>query len=282
MAIARRKLPDGDVWSLPIEEIDVGRPELFEADAIFPYFERLRREAPIHYCRGSLYGPYWSLTCYQDIIEVEADHSTFSSDASLGGIAIYDQSKNFRLPMFIAADPPKHTMQRAVVKPIISHRSLDQLEPMLRERTRKVLLGLPRGEIIDWVDRVSVELTTQLLATLFDFPWEERRKLAWWSDVATVEEGDLEKDRQREAELLDCLAYFTRLWHERASGEGRADLISLMARSEATRKLDPMEYLGNIILLIVGGSDTIRNTISGGIDAMCRFPDEHRKLKDDP
>jgi cytochrome P450 len=286
MVIAQRKrLPDNDAWSLPIEEIDVGRPELFQADMIFPYFERLRRDAPIHYCRGSkLYGPYWSVSCYQDIVEVEADHSTFSSDASLGGVTISDLSKDFMLPMFIAADPPKHTAQRAVVKPVMSHTNLEKLEHLLRERTRKVLLELPRGEVVDWVDRVSVELTTQLLATLFDFPWEDRRKLAWWSDVAT-EMPELPSDQDekfRQAELLDCLAYFTRLWQERANGKVGADLISQMANSEATRNIDPMEYLGNLILLIVGGSDTVRNTISGGIDAMCKFPDEYSKLRNNP
>lgn len=284
MAISQRAITRDDVWSMPIEEIDVGRPDLFQADAIFPYFERLRREAPIHYSRGSLYGPYWSVTCYQDIIDVEADHLTFSSDASHGGITIYDQSAQFRLPMFIAADPPKHTAQRGVIKPVMSHANLNQLEGQLRQQTRKVLQDLPRNETFDWVDHVSVELTTQLLATLFDFPWEERRRLAWWSDVATAMPGEpgAETEKKREAELLDCLTCFRQLWRERVDSEGRTDMISLMANSAATRTIDPMEFLGNIVLLIVGGSDTIRNTISGGIDAISKFPDEYRKLRADP
>ena len=140
------------------------------------------------------------------------------------------------------------------------------------------------GETFDWVDRVSIELTTQMLATLFDFPFEDRRKLTRWSDVATAspESGIIESEDQRRAELYECADYFMRLWNERVNlTEPKGDLISMLAHGEATRNMDRMEYLGNLILLIVGGNDTTRNSITGGVLALNENPDQYEKLRAD-
>jgi cytochrome P450 len=217
-------------------------------------------------------------------MQIEANHEVFSSDVARGGITLRDQLVDFVLPMFIAMDPPKHDWQRAAVQPIVSPGSLANLEVLIRERAASILDNLPIGETFNWVDRVSIELTTQMLATLFDFPWEDRRKLTRWSDVATATPGGgiIEDDEQRKAELLECLQYFMVLWNERVNTEPRGDLISMMAHAEATRHQDPMEYLGNLLLLIVGGNDTTRNSISGGLYALNKFPDEYTKLLANP
>jgi len=147
-----------------------------------------------------------------------------------------------------------------------------------------VLDGLPIGETFNWVERVSIELTTQLLATLFDFPWADRRKLTRWSDVATALPGFgiVETEEQRRAELIECLQYFTQLWNERVNAPPQDDLISMMAHADSTRHQGPMEYLGNILLLIVGGNDTTRNSMTGGLYALNKYPDEYTKLLADP
>jgi cytochrome P450 len=82
--------------------------------------------------------------------------------------------------------------------------------------------------------------------------------------------------------LLECLQYFLVLWNERVNAEPRGDLLSLMAHAEATRHQTPMELLGNLLLLIVGGNDTTRNSISGGLYALNKFPDQYTKLLDNP
>jgi cytochrome P450 len=186
--------------------------------------------------------------------------------------------------MFIAMDPPKHDAQRKVVSPIVAPDNLAKLQVVIRERVGKILDGLPRNETFDWVDRVSIELTTQMLATLFDFPWEDRRKLTRWSDVATADEdsGIIESKEARVAELFECADYFMRLWNERVNNPNPGgDLISMMAHGEATRNMDRMEYLGNLILLIVGGNDTTRNSLTGGLYALSKNPAEWAKLKAD-
>lgn len=273
-----------DAYSLPLDKINVGQPRLFKENAIWPYFERLRNEDPVHYCAESDYGPYWSVTKYNDIMKVDTNHGIYSSESGLGGITIRDPMADFQLPMFIAMDQPKHDEQRKTVSPIVAPGNLAILEGVIRERADRILDGLPRNETFNWVDRVSIELTTQMLATLFDFPWEDRRKLTYWSDVATADiNGPLisSMDERREI-LLECAEYFTRLWNERVnSPEPNSDLISMLAHGEATRNMEPMEYLGNVILLIVGGNDTTRNSITGGLLALNEHPEQYAKLRAD-
>jgi cytochrome P450 len=273
-------------YSMPLEEISPADPELFRADAIWPYFERLRDEDPVHWGVSPMpeIGGYWSVTRFDDILAVDTDHESFSSEPT---IVLPDPEPDFFLPMFIAMDPPRHEEQRWTIQPIVSGPNLAQLEPIIRERAGKILDELPIGEEFDWVDKVSIELTTMTLATLFDFPWEDRRKLTRWSDVATAPPDShlFEPGRgkeQRKEELFECGAYFMNLWNERVNAPPRSDLISMLAHGEATRNMDRMEYLGNLILLIVGGNDTTRNTISGSVFALSQNPDQDALLRADP
>jgi cytochrome P450 len=268
-------------YALPLEAIDPADPALFEADAHWPYFERLRREDPVHFAVNETHGPYWSITKYNDIMEIETNHQVFSSER---GITILDPSEEFRLPMFIAMDPPKHDAQRKVVSPIVSSENLARMEGLIRSRAAAILDELPIGETFDWVDRVSIELTTQMLATLFDFPFEERRKLTYWSDLATAIPGTAKAPSVefKQAGLMECLNCFMSLWNQRVNSPPGNDLISMLAHGEATRNMEPMEYLGNIVLLTVGGNDTTRNTITGSILALSQNPDQYQKLRDHP
>ena len=274
---------NNDPLAIPLEDIDVSNPSLYEADAHWPYFERLRAEAPVHYCKQSAFGPYWSVTRFDDIMEVEKDHETFSS---FPAIVIGDQDPDFTVKQFIAMDPPRHDEQRKTVTPAVSPQSLAKMEPLIRSRIGKIMDELPIGERFNWVDRVSIELTTQMLATLFDFPFEERRRLTFWSDMATASDeiagDDSVSAEERQAALMECLEVFTGIWHERAqqSPEGKFDFITLMAHSEHFQKMDQMEFLGNLILLIVGGNDTTRNSISGGVLMLNENPDQYAKLRE--
>jgi cytochrome P450 len=272
-------------YSLRLEDIDVSQPELFRSNTMWAYFERLRKQAPVHYCPQSRVGPYWSVTKYRDIMQVETNHRIFSSDVNLGGIGIQNTKPDYRRESFIAMDEPRHGEQRRTVAPMFTPSSLDQLADTIRGRVCTILDQLPRNETFDWVDRVSIELTTQMLATLFDFPWEERRKLTRWSNVATAAPGNREiiaSEAARDAELQECGAYFAKLWSERIDQPPKGDLISMMAHSEATRTMDPKNFLGNLILLIVGGNDTTRSSLSGSVYALNLFPGEYRKLRADP
>jgi cytochrome P450 len=283
MAEAVSEKPDmltADPYSVPLEDFDVSQPALFEQYKFWPYFERLRKEDPVHYCRDSLFGPYWSITKFDDIVFVEKNHELFSSN---GSITLADRPADFETPNFIGMDPPKHDEQRKAVQGVVAPRNLAEMEGLIRQRAGSILDSLPRGETFNWVDRVSIELTTQMLATLFDFPFDDRRKLTHWSDMATSGElaGGPTPEPVRRAALLECLETMTKLRDERV-GKDSFDLLTMLANGEATRNMPPMEFLGNLILLIVGGNDTTRNSITGGVVALNENPAEYDKLMQDP
>lgn len=274
-----------DPWTIPLDKLDPSPSMLFENDAHWDYFRRLREEDPIHYCADSEFGPYWSITKFDDIVTIDSNHKIFSSEAE---IVIGDQVGEEPAPMFIAMDQPKHDEQRKTVTPAVAPTRLKEMEALIRKRTCGLLDSLPVGEPFNWVEEVSIELTTMMLATLFDFPFEDRHLLPFWSDVSTSSEavGNLTIPLEKREEILnECLEYFIRLWTERAAAPPNFDFISLLAHGEKTKNMlqeNPREFLGNLILLIVGGNDTTRNSMTGGVLALNRFPGEYDKLRADP
>ncbi len=278
-------------YATPLEDFQVHEIDHFTSDTLWPWFERLRAEDPVHYTAESEYGPYWSITRFADIVACESDVARLSSSQKHGGITLFEPpeggdpaQRSEDRANFIALDPPRHDAQRKVVSPIFSTPSLLELEPLIRERAGKILDELPIGEEFDFVDRVAVELTSQMLATLFDFPFEQRRLLPRFSDLllsgpAATEEAN----QQRQAEAFATLTSFIPLWNERRGGAQRNDLISLLANDPATDGgNNPENYMSNIILLIVAGSDTTRHSITGGLLALNQHPAEYAKLRANP
>jgi cytochrome P450 len=270
---------------VPLEDINPVWNRLFAENRMLDYFERLRREDPVHFNESEVAGRYWSLTRYNEIKAVDTDHKNFSSAHGITLGFPIDQplpEGALDVSMFIAMDQPKHDVQRKTVSPVVSTRNLAGMEALIRERTCEVLDSLPEGETFDWVDTVSIELTTRMLATLFDFPYEDRAKLTRWSDVATAVPGGgvIDTEEQRREELIECLVCFTQIWEDRKKNP-TGDLVSMLAHGEETKDMEPMEFLGNLILLIVGGNDTTRNSMSGGVLALNQYPSEFEKLKND-
>ena len=282
----KRKGPIPAAADMPLEEINPVWNRLFSENRMLEYFERLRREDPVHFNESEVAGRYWSLTRYEEIKAVDTDHKNFSSAHGITLGFPIDQplpEGALDISLFIAMDQPKHDVQRKTVSPVVSTRNLAAMEALIRERTCEVLDSLPEGETFNWVDLVSIELTTRMLATLFDFPYEERSKLTRWSDVATAVPGGgvIDTEEQRREELIECLVYFTQIWEERKKNP-TGDFVSMLAHGEETKDMEPLEFLGNLILLIVGGNDTTRNSMSGGVLALNEFPSEFEKLKNDP
>jgi len=272
--------------SVPLDAIDVSNPQIYQDDTWYPYFARLRREDPVHYVRDSRYGPYWAVTKYKDIMQVEVNHQVYSSSNELGGIQIEDQPKDMDRPSFIRMDPPKHDEQRKAVSPVVAPANLANMEGVIRERTIHVLESLPRGETFDWVDRVSIELTTMMLATLFDYPWDDRRQLTYWSDVVicnvNASDSPVHSEEERFAEIIKMAEAMAKLFNERARMPPKFDLLSMLAHDPATQNMPVREFMGTLGLLIVGGNDTTRNTMTGSIMALNEYPAEYQKLREDP
>ncbi len=285
-AFVEEEIPHVD--DVALTEIDMANPFMWRQGQWLPYFKRLRDEAPVHFRADSAFGPYWSVTRYDDIVAVDKDFETFSAEPQ---IVIGTPPKGLDVEMFIAMDPPRHDEQRGAVQGVVAPQNLDELEGLIRSRVQEVLDSLPVNEPFDWVDKVSIELTARMLATLLDFPYEERRKLVYWTEVtaasaaATGGQSDVEEMWRAAADMAKS---FSALWHDKAArlaaGEKPGyDLITLMQMSEDTKDLinRPMEFLGNLILLVVGGNDTTRNSMSGGVYALNQFPDQFERLKAD-
>ena len=282
--------PLPDVGTLRIDDIDVSNPFLYRQGQWRAYFKRLRDEAPVHFQKNSPFGPFWSVTRYEDILFVDKHHDLFSAEPV---IILGDPPEGLSVEMFIAMDPPKHDAQRSSVQGVVAPQNLKEMESLIRSRTGDVLDSLPVGQPFDWVPTVSKELTGRMLATLLDFPYDERDKLIYWSDLlagaASATGGEFTDEEAMFDAAADMARDFSRLWRDkqarRAAGEAPGfDLISLLQSSEDTRDLinRPMEFIGNLALLIVGGNDTTRNSMSGGLLAMNQFPKEFKKLKANP
>ncbi|PCG14058.1 MULTISPECIES: cytochrome P450 [Sphingomonas] len=266
----------------PVDPFDVSRPDIYRDDTWHEPFRRLRAEAPVHKVADSDFGPYWSVSTYKPIVEVESLPDLYSSEAN--GFTISPiASDEVRMPMFIGRDRPIHTAQRRTVAPAFTPSEMVRLTKNIRDRSAEVLDTLPWNTGFDWVERVSIELTTQMLAILFDFPWEDRAKLTMWSDwMGDIELAKSEELRQQRLEkIYECGAYFQKLWAAKAGAAPTPDLISMMIHSDAMSHMEPNEFMGNLILLIVGGNDTTRNTMSGLVYALDQFPAERAKLEAD-
>jgi cytochrome P450 len=290
------KVPAADVAAelaaTPLEKLNPAKVDRFFNDTIWPVFERLRREDPVHFTPESEYGPYWSVTKWNDIMAVDTNHEAFSSAEGIGLAnlaAVAEQEKIMGVRRrgnagFITMDEPEHSVARKAVSPTLAPSNLHAMSPQVRERAGQILDSLPIGKEFDWVDLVSKELTAMTLATLFDFPFEQRRKLPWWSDMIMnmPGHGPVESWEQKGAAMMECFSAFHELWNQRVNAEPGNDLISMLAHNPATRDMPMETYQGNVILLIVGGNDTTRNTISGSVYALNKNPDQYAKLRANP
>jgi cytochrome P450 len=275
-------------YDVPIEEVNPLNAHLFLEDRWQEHFTRLRAEDPVHFNELETSGRYWSITKYDDVRAVDGDWETYSSASGITlGLSVekmQEEAPPQQLTPFIAMDPPTHTEQRKTVRGVSAPSNLRNIEPMIRERTAALLDSLPEDEAFDWVDTVSIELTTLMLATLFDFPMEDRRKLTRWSDIVFAIPGPggvVETQQQKIDELFECVSYFEKLWDERR-GQAGFDLVTMLANGEHTKDMSAFEHLGNLLLLIVGGNDTTRNTMTGSVYGLHKFPENFEKLKADP
>lgn len=268
-----------------IEGIDPSALSRFADGSIHSLMKTLRATAPIHYCEDSPYGPYWSITKHSDIIEIEALPAIYSSDSSNGGIAILDADQTMQgssIENFISMDPPHHTAKRRAIAPAFTPSEMQRLTESIRNRTVDMLDGLPRGEEFDWVDQVSVPLTRDMLATLFDYPWDERHDLIKWSDAIGSFEMIETRPQERIALLFEMATRFHQLWEERSKSDPAPDLLSMMVHSDALGHMDAQEFLGNMALLVLAGNDTTRNSMSAVITAFNQYPEEwQRVLRDE-
>lgn len=264
--------------------LDPSLPERFADGSAHAIFAQLRREAPVHWCPESQFGPFWSISSYDDIVAIEAQPALFSSEAKHGGVSIIEinPAEASYMESFIMMDPPRHAQRRRTIAPAFTPSEMARLTDSIRTRTAACLDALPRGETFNWVDRVSIPLTIDMLAILFDFPWDERDSLRIWSDAITSLDMIANRSQERVGLLFQMAGRFHQLWLERQAAGPAPDLLSMMIHSQSFGEMDAAEFMGNMATLIVGGNDTARNSMSGLAEALTLWPDQWDKLRSDP
>ena len=259
---------------------DLSNPVLFQLDTWQSPCDSFRKSRPIYYCESSPNGPHWSVTRYADIKEIEMDPQTFSS--AQGGVRI-DGGLAYS---FLSSDPPRHTRERKMVSSISNPLNLARYEVLIRDRTRQILSGLARNEVFDWNSLVSSELSSMMLATLFDLPLDARRKLSYWSDVASREvtspDALVHTETDRTFVISEMMSEFRTLLRERSVQEPKLDLISLMAHNPTFFEMTEDQAIGNLVLLVIGGYDTTKSAMSGGVLELSQRPDQRRAVINDP
>ena len=274
-----------DTANRPINPYDVSEDALYVHDTWREPFAHLRREMPLSWRPESPFGPYWSAVTHDLVQEVELRHDVFSSRWDMGNITIADAVNGEGFPNFIAQDPPIHTAQRRVIAPAFSPSQMVKLDAQVRERTKMLMDALPVGETFDWVERLSIPQTLGMLCILFDMPFDEWRDIKRWSDWASGVSAENLTEEYRAQFLIqmgEMLARFDRELEDRRAKPPTDDLLSRMVHSEAMGNLSPMERIANIALLIVGGNDTTRNSMTALVEAFHRYPQELERLRADP
>ena len=187
---------------------------------------------------------------------------------------------------FIRMDPPEHDEQRREVSSTVNPVTLAKMEDLIRTRTNMVLDKLPRNETFNWVQHVSIELTSMMLATLFDYPIEDRARLIKWSDMFICDinapDASVKSEEERYAKQMEFTEYMDTFWQERARKPKSFDVLSILAHGETTRNMTMRQKMGVLILFLVGGNDTTRNSMTGGLWGLSQFPDQFRKLRENP
>lgn len=277
-------MPDAAIAERAITPFDVSAEALYVENRWHDLFAQLRREMPVSYRPDSPFGPYWSVVTHDLVSAVELDHETYSSSWERGNITITDPPPESNLQNFIALDPPLHTAQRKVIAPAFSPSQMRTREEQVRDHCGELLDGLPVGETFDWVERVSTPQTIGMLCILFDMPFSDMADLRRWSDYAGGVSSENMNDEFRAEwmkQMMAMLARFDELLEARRNAPPSDDLLSRMVHSDAMGNLNPLERLSNIALLIVGGNDTTRNSMSGLVEALDRFPDQLDLLHED-
>ena len=273
------------VTDRPLNPFDVSQDALYVEDTWREPFARLRAEMPISWREESPFGAYWSVVTHDLVQEVELRHDVFSSRWDLGNITIAEAVNGEGFPNFIAQDPPIHTAQRRVIAPAFSPSQMLKLDAAVKARTKELMDGLPLGETFDWVERVSIPQTLGMLCILFDMPFDEWRDIKRWSDWASGVSAENLTDEYRAQFLMqmgEMLARFDRELEDRRGNPPTDDLLSRMVHSEAMGHMEPMERIANIALLIVGGNDTTRNSMSALVEAFDKYPEQFDRLRADP
>ncbi|MFG6283204.1 cytochrome P450 [Sphingomonas sp. S6] len=270
---------------------DLKDPGLYEAGVPWDLFAQLRREDPVHWTPESDGAGFWSVMRHADIVDVSRQPQLFSSAYENGGHRIFNENEvgltgagesAIGIP-FISRDPPIHTRYRKFIMPALSPARLGDIEARIRTRVAKLVADIPLGETINLVPALAAPLPLMTLAELLGVSIDLWPKLYDWTN-AFVGEDDPEFRQSPEAmgaTLGEFFAFGQELFEARRA-EPTGDIASLLANAEIDGAPVPFrDFIGNLILVLVGGNETTRNSLSHSVAAFSANPDQWDAIRAD-
>lgn len=270
---------------------DLKDPGLYEAGVPWETFAELRREDPVHWNPESDGAGFWSVMRHADIVEVSRQPLLFSSAHENGGHRIFNENEvgltgagesAIGIP-FISRDPPIHTRYRKFIMPALAPNRLGDIETRIRARVAALIDAIPLGEPIDLVPLLSAPLPLMTLAELLGVSIDLWPKLYDWTN-AFVGEDDPEfraSQASMEETLGEFFAFGQELFDARRA-EPTGDIASLLANAEIDGVPVPFrDFIGNLILVLVGGNETTRNSISHSVAAFAADPGQWELIRQD-
>ena len=270
---------------------DLKDPGLYEAGVPWEAFATLRREDPVHWNPESDGAGFWAVTRHADIVEVSRQPSVFSSAHENGGHRIFNENEvgltgagdsAIGIP-FISRDPPLHTRYRKFIMPALSPVRLGDIEARIRARATRLIAAIPLGEPIDLVPTLAAPLPLMTLAELLGVSGDLWPRLYDWTNAFVGEDDPY--FRQSPVALAETLGYFFAFalyFYAARRAAPTDDIASLLANAEIEGEPVPFrDFVANLILVLVGGNETTRNSLSHSVAAFSLNSAQWRAIRDD-
>jgi cholest-4-en-3-one 26-monooxygenase len=266
-------------------------PSFFATGDPDAVFRRLRRDDPVHWTETNLKHGFWSITKMEDLREVYRDHTTFSTERSHGPLPAspeaeqHDEQNPQSTPMLVGIDEPRHTQMRKAFHAMFLPRAVARYEETGRKLVAEIIDEvLPRGEC-DFVTDIATRLPMAIICDMMQVPRQDWKDLFHWANMA-MGGDDPQYQIGTPMETADfgfgsIFRYTLNLGTQRRGGTD-GDLMSIIANSDVQgHPLHEGEIGGNGFMFVIGGLETTRNAISGGMLELIRNPAEMRRLRAD-
>ena len=273
-----------------IEGIDLNDAQRFVRGEHHEMFTKLRAESPVYWQEDEFKGGgYWNVVKHADLIEVNRDTATFSSE--VGGTMIMsgqfpvgedpDALMDTRGVLMLDMDPPKHTRYRLLVNKGFTPRMIGLIEQALRHRATLIVDNVIETGSADFVEDIAAELPLQAIAEIMGVPQEDRRKLFEWSNrMVGAADPEYMADDTGDA-FVELFTYVNELAGQRRN-DPHDDIVTKLLNAEIEgEQLSELEFDMFMMLLAVAGNETTRNATAHGMYALLTHPEQFELLKSD-
>lgn len=254
----------------------------------YPFYARLRAEAPVYQVKTPIFGPVWLITRYDDVVACLKDADRFLKDPTNAGVKNRKSMPRW-LPASIKAleqnmldiDDPGHRRLRNLVNKAFSRRRVEELRDKADSIARGLLARFPDKGSVDLVKSFALPLPLTVICELLGVPVADQNKFHKWSSAFLSTTSQFKMLRSLPY-IFAFIGYLKRLFRARRA-EPQDDLITALVQvEEEGDRLNEHELVAMVLILIIAGHETMVNLIASGTLALLENPVQRRALIDDP